>query len=212
MGKNPPRGFSGGVFSRWLFLSLQRCPWGTLLPALLTCPCVPSACCALHQGRGLHRVLGHGHCPLACRIPVRRVLYPGVLPAALAGGRRSQVSATKAPGVRLVTVPQTASRYARDYSARSHARNKSASVCPEEFKGQALICEIRLRHKNTSFLFCLTGQINPFHSELKARRCWRCLQSDRSFGAVPGREKITVPRRCRGPGTRQGRAAPRGGE
>lgn len=87
--KKPPRGFS----RRWLFLPLQRSPSGTLLAVQLTCPCVPSTRCAHHQGRGLHRVLGHSHCPLARRIRVRRVLHRGVLPAALAGGRRSQVSA-----------------------------------------------------------------------------------------------------------------------
>lgn len=98
-GKNLPRGFS----RRWLFLPLQRCLSGasqlTLLAAQLTCPCVPSARCAHYQGRGLHRVLGHRHCPLARRIPVRRVLSPGVLPAALAGRRRSQVSAHESPWV-----------------------------------------------------------------------------------------------------------------
>lgn len=62
----------------------------------------------------------------------------------------------------LMTVPQTAPHHAGDYSACSHARKKNLLLCAEQFKGQALICEIRLRHKNASFLSCLTGQYLSF--------------------------------------------------
>lgn len=66
---------------------------GALLVVWLTCPCVPSALSPHHQGRGLHRVLGHGHCPLVRWLGVGGVLHPGVLPTALARRRGSQVSA-----------------------------------------------------------------------------------------------------------------------
>lgn len=65
---------------------------GALLAVQLTRPCVPSARCPHHQGRGLHGMLGHGHRPLAHQLGIGGVLHPGVLPTALARRRGSQVS------------------------------------------------------------------------------------------------------------------------
>lgn len=63
-------------------------------------------------------------------------------------------------------------------------------LCAEEFKGQALIREIRLRHKNTSFSFCLTGQSLSFGAKTAEMLC--CLQSSRSSGGVLGGEAMAA--------------------
>lgn len=175
-------------------LPVRRCPRRPRGSAV-TRPCVPSARRAQHQGRGLHRVLGHRHCPLALLIPVRRVLHRGVLPAALAGGRRSQVSAAPTkPSGGLGSRDRASCRarlHPRDYFAYS-AQGRNLLPCAGESKGQALICGIRLRHKNTSFLFSV-----PF--------IWGQSRGDVVLSAISQRLGG-----CAGRGT-QSRAAPREG-
>lgn len=61
----------------------------------------------------------------------------------------------------------------------------------EELTGRTLIYEIRLRHKNTSLLFCLTGQSLSFGA--KTLETLRCLQSTRSCRAVLAGEAVTAP-------------------
>lgn len=87
------------IFGEVTLPFLHEHPWpaaGAHLAVQLTCPCVPSAHCPHHQGRGLHGVLGHGHRPLARWLGISGVLHPGVLPTALTRRRGSQVSAAVA--------------------------------------------------------------------------------------------------------------------